>query len=205
MPENANRLLKLIGLERFLQNRDRPLGQNPVEHFAIGITRNNNDWALGLFPLGLIVNVVSRAVRQFQIEKNEVELLFVERGQRFFDRSNYHAAESDLLKKKFEEILQTLVVVDHEHGGLAGFVLLENVFVEGGLFDSPASTDLNSWNLTIGSISLPFVEILNIIEAVLIFVFFIYMTRRLRPKTPSLLSPEEKADPSRPARVAVDA
>src|SRR6202171_272583 len=147
VPENANRLLELIGLERFLQNRDRPLGQNPVEHFAIGITRNNNDWALGLFPLGLIVNVVSRAVRQFQIEKNEVELLFVERGQRFFDRSNYHAAASDLLKKKFEEILQTLVVVDHEHGGLAGFVLLENVFVEGRLFDSPASTDLDGWKL----------------------------------------------------------
>src|ERR1700737_4426959 len=111
VPENANRLLKLIGLERFLQNRDRPLGHNPVEHFAIGITRNNNDWAFGLLPFGLIVDVVSRTVRQLQIEKNEIELLFVERGQRFFDRSNYDAAESDLFQEKFEKILQALVVV----------------------------------------------------------------------------------------------
>jgi len=70
---------------------------------------------------------------------------------------------------------------------------------------NPYGSTLNSWNLTIGSISLPFVEILNIIEAVLILVFFIYMTRRLRPKTPLPLSSEEKADPSRPSRVAVGA
>ncbi|MFL5701996.1 MAG: PrsW family glutamic-type intramembrane protease [Ktedonobacteraceae bacterium] len=69
----------------------------------------------------------------------------------------------------------------------------------------PYGSTLNSWNLNLGSISLPFVEILNIIEAVLIFVFFIYMTRRLRPKTPPPVSSEEKADPSRPSRVAVGA
>src|ERR1700676_4487182 len=147
MPENANRLLELIGLERFLQNRDRPLGQNPVEHFPIGITRNNNDWALELFPLGLIVNVVSRAVRQFQIEKNEVELLFVERGQRFFHRPDHNAAEPDFFKKNSEEILQTFVIVHHEHGGLTGLVLLQDVFIERGFLDAPTAADLNSWQL----------------------------------------------------------
>ncbi len=68
---------------------------------------------------------------------------------------------------------------------------------------NPYGSTLNSWNLNVGFISLPFVEILNIIEAVFILVFFIYMTRRLRQKTPPPVPREKQPDPSRSSHVAV--
>src|ERR1700716_498867 len=78
--ENANSIFELLDLERLFQNRDRAFGQDAIEHFAVGITRDDDDRALRLFFLDLIVNIVSRAVRQFQIEENQIELLFIERG-----------------------------------------------------------------------------------------------------------------------------
>ena len=54
VPENSHRLLQLLGLERLFQNRDRPLRQNAIEHFAIGVTSNDNDGTIGLFPLNEI-------------------------------------------------------------------------------------------------------------------------------------------------------
>ncbi len=52
------------------------------------------------------------------------------------------------------------------------------------LLPGPVGSTLNSWNLNLGFITLPFVEILNIVEAILILVFFIYMTGRLRRRVP---------------------
>jgi len=56
------------------------------------------------------------------------------------------------------------------------------------LLPGPAGTAVNSWNLDLGFTSLPFVEVLNIIEAILILIFFIYMTGRLRSQNPSVPS-----------------
>jgi RsiW-degrading membrane proteinase PrsW (M82 family) len=54
-----------------------------------------------------------------------------------------------------------------------------------GLLPGPVGTTLNSWNLNVGFVTLPFIEILNIIEAILILLFFFYITGRLRKKKPS--------------------
>lgn len=54
-----------------------------------------------------------------------------------------------------------------------------------GLLPGPIGSTINSWNLNLGFVTLPFVEILNIIEAILILVFFFYITGRLRKMTPS--------------------
>lgn len=48
------------------------------------------------------------------------------------------------------------------------------------LLPGPLGSALNNWNLNLGFVVLPFVEILNIIEAIFILIFFIYMTGRLR-------------------------
>ncbi len=52
------------------------------------------------------------------------------------------------------------------------------------LLPSPVGPALQN-NLNLGFISLPYVEILNIIEAILMLVFFLYVTGRLRRQTPT--------------------
>ncbi len=54
-----------------------------------------------------------------------------------------------------------------------------------GLLPGPIGSTINSWNLNLGFVTLPFVEVLNIIEAILILLFFFYITGRLRKMTPS--------------------
>ncbi|GAC1350969.1 MAG: hypothetical protein NVSMB27_38590 [Ktedonobacteraceae bacterium] len=49
----------------------------------------------------------------------------------------------------------------------------------------PVGTAINSWSVNLGFARLPFVEILNIIEAILILIFFFYVTGRLRKSTPT--------------------
>src|SRR5437660_3085166 len=147
VPKNSHRLLQLLGLERLFQNRDWPLRQNAIEHFAIGVTGNDNDGTIGLFPLNEIVNVIGRTVGKFEIEKDEIEFLFLQRGDRFLDRANDDAAEADFLEEEFKQILQTLVIIDDEHSGLSGLFLLEDIFIERVFFDSPTTTDLNGGQL----------------------------------------------------------
>jgi len=72
--------------------------------------------------------------------------------------------------------------------GCWAYAVLQHIVWNGtaviALLPGPIGTTINSWNLNLGFTSLPFVEILNIIEAILILVFFIYMTGRLRKRKP---------------------
>ncbi len=70
------------------------------------------------------------------------------------------------------------------------------------LLPGPVGSTLNSWNLNLGFVTLPFIEILNIIEAVLILIFFIYMTGRLRRGVPPPSSQVRQPQPAREPHVA---
>lgn len=61
------------------------------------------------------------------------------------------------------------------------------------LLPGPAGSTINSWNLNLGFTALPFPEILNILEVVLILVFFIYMTGIIRGRGKA--SPPEPRQP----------
>ena len=78
----------MLDLERLFQDSDWTSGQDPVEHCAVRITGNNDDRAIRLLFLGRVVNVIGGPVRQFKVEKNQVELLFLDRGKRFFNRAD---------------------------------------------------------------------------------------------------------------------
>lgn len=62
------------------------------------------------------------------------------------------------------------------------------------LLPGPVGSFFNNSNLTIGAISLPAYELINIGEAVLMLAFFIYMTGRLRTKGTPPLSLNEKRE-----------
>jgi hypothetical protein len=155
MAENPNRFSDLFDLERLFQDRDRSLGQNPIKHGTVRISGDDDDRTVGLLFLGHLVNVIRRPIRQFQIEKDEIKLLLLNCGERFFDRADDDAAKTDFPQKNFKQILQVLIVINHEHGRLAGFLLFKNVLVERGLFDAPAPADLDSRQLS------PLHEIVN--------------------------------------------
>jgi len=61
------------------------------------------------------------------------------------------------------------------------------------LLPAPVGSFFNS-NATIGSVQLPYYEIVNIVEVVLMLVFFIYITGRLRTKAPPAPPPSEKGE-----------
>jgi RsiW-degrading membrane proteinase PrsW (M82 family) len=72
-----------------------------------------------------------------------------------------------------------------------------------GLLPGQIGATINSWNLNLGFVTLPFIEILNIIEAILILVFLLYITGRLRKMTPSTPSSEKGSmEPSGEAQMA---
>lgn len=62
------------------------------------------------------------------------------------------------------------------------------------LLPAPIGPFFDKLNVTIGAVSLASYEMINIAEAVLILVFFIYMTGRLRTKTTLPTSPFEKRE-----------
>lgn len=71
---------------------------------------------------------------------------------------------------------------------------------------APTGPALDNWSINLGFTLLPGLELLNIIEAILILVFFLYMTGRLRKRTPtsspdSVRKPEPSSDPRFVARV----
>src|SRR5947207_8549837 len=96
MAKNSYRLLQLRGLKRLFQNRDWSLGQNAIEHFAIGVTGNDNDGTVGLIPLDEIVNVIGGTIGKFEIEKEEIEFLCLQRADRICERARVDASASDL-------------------------------------------------------------------------------------------------------------
>ncbi len=65
------------------------------------------------------------------------------------------------------------------------------------LLPGPVGTTINSWNVNLGFTLLPFPEILNIVEVILILVFFTYMTGIIRgrrtPPEPRQPQPQSNA------------
>ena len=72
------------------------------------------------------------------------------------------------------------------------------------LIPGPIGNYFNTASVTVGSFSVPAYEIINIVEALFMLAFFIYMTGRLRTQTPSLPSPDKNSGVPEPGqRVAV--
>ncbi|MDQ2903287.1 MAG: PrsW family intramembrane metalloprotease [Chloroflexota bacterium] len=76
------------------------------------------------------------------------------------------------------------------------------------LLPAPIGPTINSWSLNLGFATLPFTDLLNIIEALLFLAIFIFVTGKLRPRKPSMPlagQPGTAAPPSGTPQVAVRA
>jgi len=148
VPENIQRLIELLNLQWFLQNRDRTNLKNPIEDLAIWVTCDHDNVEVRINLLGCFIHLITGSVRQLQVQKHEIEFLLPEAFNGLFSRIDHHSTEADLLQKCSKEILQAQIVVDHQHRWLALLVLAQNVVVQRGFLDPPAAADLNGRNLS---------------------------------------------------------
>ena len=143
MAEHLHRLLERFDFERFLQHGDGAELENIVEHLTVRIAGDDHDRHARLDVLRLLVNLVAGRVGKLEIEETQLEFLFLHGRDRLLAGADDNAREALLLQEELEHLLETRVVVHHEHRGLAFLLLAENVAVHEILFHAPTPADLN--------------------------------------------------------------
>jgi hypothetical protein len=113
MPENLHSLIELLNLQWLLQNRDRTDLENPIEDLTIRVTCDHDNVEVRINLLGRLIHLITRRVRQLQVQKHEIEFLLPEALNGLFGRTDHHSTEADLLQKCSKEILQAEIVVDY--------------------------------------------------------------------------------------------
>ena len=93
------------------------------------VTRDHDNVELRINVLGCFKDLINERVRQFQIQKHEIEFLLHEASNGLFHGSDHHLTEADFLQECLKKILQTRIVIDHQHRWLALPVLVQNVAV----------------------------------------------------------------------------
>ena len=97
----------------------------------------------GVDLFGGVINIIRRPIRQLQIEKEQIKPLLLERGDRLFHSPDHDAAETNLLQKNLEEVLQAYIVIHDQDRRLTGPILLQDILIERIFLDSPPPADLD--------------------------------------------------------------
>ncbi len=140
--------VELIVLERLLDDGDRAVGEDAAEHFAIRITGDDHDGEVWVDQLQLAVNFVTGDVGKFEVEEDEVELLFLGDGDGLSAGADDQASETCFFEELFEESLEGRIVIDDENGRLTALIFFaKDVTIEEAALDAPAATDLDSGEL----------------------------------------------------------
>lgn len=143
-----HREVELIVLERLLDDGDWAVGEDAAKHFAVGVTGDDHDREVGVDQLQLAVDFVTRDVGKFEVEEDEVELLFLGDGDGFSAGADDQAAEPSFFEELFEEGLEGRIVIDDENGRLATFIFFaQDVTIEEAALDAPAAADLDGREL----------------------------------------------------------
>src|ERR1700751_5273482 len=111
--ENVHRLIELLNLQWLLQNRDRTNLKNPIEDLAIRVTCNHDNVEVRINLLRCFIHLITRSIRQLQVQKHEIEFLLPEAINGLFSRSNHQTTEADLLQKCSKKILQARIILEH--------------------------------------------------------------------------------------------
>ncbi len=113
MPENLHSLIELLNFQWLFQNRDRTDLENPIEDLTIRVTCDHDNVEVRIDLLGCFIHLITRSVRQLQVQEHEIEFLLPEAFNGLFGRTDHHSTEADLLQKCSKEILQAEIVVDY--------------------------------------------------------------------------------------------
>jgi hypothetical protein len=113
VPENLHRLIELLDFQWFFQNRDRTNLKNPIKDLAIRVTCDHDNVEVSINLFGCFKHLVTRSVRQLQVQEHEIEFMLPEAFNSLFSRTNHHSTKADLLQKCSKELLQAQIVVDN--------------------------------------------------------------------------------------------
>lgn len=147
MAQLAHGAVQLFKFEWLLDHCDRSMGENAAEDLAVRIASDDDDGDIGMIGLERLVDFVARHIRQFQIEENQIEMLFISKLQSFLACADDNAAETSLFQELFEQLLQGGIVIDDEDGRLTGAFIAEHVAIQQAAFDAPAAADLDGGQL----------------------------------------------------------
>lgn len=129
MAQLAHGAVQLFKFERLLDHGHRSMGEDAAEDLAVRIAGDDDDRDIGMIGLERLVDFVTRHIREFQIEENEIEMLFISELQSFLTCADHNAAESGLFQELFEQLLQSGIVIDDEDGRLTGAFIAEYVAI----------------------------------------------------------------------------
>ena len=76
--ETLQRLIELLNLQWLLQNRDRTDLKNSIEDLAIWVTCDHDNVEVRINLLGCFIHLITRSIRQLQVQKHEIEFLLTE-------------------------------------------------------------------------------------------------------------------------------
>ena len=130
MAQLAHGAVQLFKFEWLLNHCHRSMGENAAQDLAVWIAGDDDDGHIGMIGFDRLVNFVTRHVREFQIEENEIKMLFISELQGFLARSDDNAAESRLFQELFEQLLQGWIVIDDQDGWLTGAFIAEDVAIQ---------------------------------------------------------------------------
>lgn len=148
MTELFHSEVELIVLERLLDDGDWAVGEDAAEHFAIRVTGDDHDGKVWVNQLQLAVDFVTGDVGKFEVEEDEVELLFLGDGDGLSAGADDQASETCFFEELFEESLEGGIVIDDENSRLTTFILFaKDVTIEEAALDAPAATDLDGRKL----------------------------------------------------------
>lgn len=147
MAQLAHGAVQLFKFERLLDHSHRSMGEDAAEDLAVRIAGDDDDGDIGMIGLERLVDFVARHIRQFQIEENQIEMLFVSELQSFLACADDNAAETSLFQELFEQLLQGGIVIDDKDGRLTGAFIAEHVAIQQAAFDAPAAADLDGGQL----------------------------------------------------------
>jgi hypothetical protein len=87
--------------------------KNPIEDLTIRVTCDHNNFEVRINLLGCFKNLITGSVRQFQVQKHEIESLLPEAFNGLFRRSDHQSTEANFLQECPKQILQARIVIDH--------------------------------------------------------------------------------------------
>ena len=141
MTEDLHRAVELVELDRLLDDGYGAAGEDLAEDLTVRVTCDADDRKIRVHLLEAGIKLVSRDIRELEVEEDEVEVLLLGVVDSLRACSDDDASEAGFFEELLEEGLKGRIVIDDEDGGLAAFFVTKDVAIKQAALDPPTTTN----------------------------------------------------------------